>query len=350
MAMRWHKAPNKLRDRRFLSLTPSARGVLACLEELLAADPELSGNITQVAGWIVTDRKVTREALDAIGASGYLEITLEDQGKAGAFYTIRYPTVPQACPDRAPSVPQASPKRHPDKSGIDAGLRDFSLKRVEENRVDKNPLTPKGDLVAPEIPSEEVPFSEPLLDEPDPEEIPEDDAPTWKKDAAFLAFWHAYIGPRKKSAAKAFERWRRLKLTAKNLPALLAALEEDKASKDWTKDGGDYIPAPEVWLNRKRWLDDLGDDSPAGSNVVPIRPSLAVPDEYAGRPWSHLWTPEMRGTLSEAQHIEYLAGRTAHFYKTLDEREATALYQAEGLEAAMALIWSHNPLGRMANA
>lgn len=349
MAMRWHKTNNKLRDHRAMSLTLATRGVLAGLEELLSCEASITGSLSQIAGWLSGDRKLVRAALDAIAQSGYLEITVESQGTKGTFYTLSYP---QADPKLPPSRPQADPDHAPKESPINAGLPVAPLYRVDKKRIDNNPLTPKGDEVGPGIPSEEVPFSEPLLDEPDPEDTPDDDAPAWKKDAAFVAFWKAYTGPRKKSAAKSYDRWRRLKLTGKQLAAVLTALEEDKASKDWIKDEGQYIPAPEVWLSRKRWLDDPADASP--SNVVPIRASLAVPEQYDGRPWSHLWTQEMRGSLTEAQHVEYLAGRTAHFYKTLGEREAVTLamaaYRSEGLEAAMAFIWSHNPQGRIANA
>lgn len=348
MAMRWHKAPNKLRDRRFLSLTPSARGVLACLEELLAADPVLVGNVSQIASWVVVDRKVTRESLDAIGASGYLEIALENQGKAGTFYTIRYPSVPQACPDRTPSVPQPSPERHPDKSSINAALAGVSLYRVEEKRIDKNPLTPKGDDGGSQVPSEEVPFSEPLLDEPDPEDLPDDDTPAWKKNPAFVAFWKAYPGPRKKSAAGAFARWTKLGIGAKQVPLLMAALAEDAAGVDWTKDGGRFIPAPDVWLGRKRWLDD-----PAPSqNLVEFKKPDAPANPHADKPWAPLNDQRNFGYrwADEAEQVKYLAGRLANTLNDWNlQFRIRDTYQAEGFDAAMTAMWGLWPGRTKAN-
>lgn len=72
---------------------------------------------------------------------------------------------------------------------------------------------------------------------------------------AFDAFWTAY--PRKvakKTAEKAFS-----KVEQSAYPLLLPALERHKRSRQWTKDGGDYIPNPSTWLNQRRWEDDTPD-------------------------------------------------------------------------------------------
>ena len=41
-----------------------------------------------------------------------------------------------------------------------------------------------------------------------------------------------------------------------NLDLLLSALEEQKKSKDWLKDGGQFIPYPATWLRRCCWEDE----------------------------------------------------------------------------------------------
>ena len=41
------------------------------------------------------------------------------------------------------------------------------------------------------------------------------------------------------------------------LPVLLEALEKQKKSAQWVKDGGVFIPHPATWLNGKRWEDEL---------------------------------------------------------------------------------------------
>ena len=76
---------------------------------------------------------------------------------------------------------------------------------------------------------------------------------------AFTAFWQAY--PRKvgkKAARKAFDAAAKRKALPA-LPDLLAALDRDAASDQWTKDGGRYIPHPATWINGERWADETGD-------------------------------------------------------------------------------------------
>lgn len=69
----------------------------------------------------------------------------------------------------------------------------------------------------------------------------------------FDVFWNAY--PRqvyKDEAKRAFE-----KLGAVDLDAMLKALEEQKASAQWQKERGRFIPAPARWLRARCWEDEL---------------------------------------------------------------------------------------------
>lgn len=38
--------------------------------------------------------------------------------------------------------------------------------------------------------------------------------------------------------------------------SIMNSLEQFRASKDWQKDGGQFIPYPSTWLNQKRWEDE----------------------------------------------------------------------------------------------
>jgi len=81
--------------------------------------------------------------------------------------------------------------------------------------------------------------------------------PVERNDTDFDAFWTAY--PRKTGKKAALKSWR----TAKDKPGIatiLAAVEAQKGSEQWRKDGGQYIPNPATWLNQGRW-----DDRPAES-------------------------------------------------------------------------------------
>lgn len=74
-------------------------------------------------------------------------------------------------------------------------------------------------------------------------------------DERFDRFWAAY--PRKVGKESARKAWAKIQLTDELLAAMLKALEAQKKTKDWLKDGGQYIPHPSTWLNGKRWEDEL---------------------------------------------------------------------------------------------
>ena len=57
---------------------------------------------------------------------------------------------------------------------------------------------------------------------------------------------------------------------------IIAAVEANKTSIDWRKDGGKYIPYPATWLNRKGWMYDPG--APSGITPLPEGPK---PGSYA---------------------------------------------------------------------
>ena len=70
----------------------------------------------------------------------------------------------------------------------------------------------------------------------------------------FVRFWGAY--PRKVGKIAALKAWKRLKTPATILPKILEAIERQRASPQWTKDGGQFIPHPATWLNQGRWEDE----------------------------------------------------------------------------------------------
>lgn len=76
--------------------------------------------------------------------------------------------------------------------------------------------------------------------------------PKGRTDAEFAEFWSAYptkVG--KQPARKAFDK---VKVPVKTL---VDAIERQKCSSQWSKDGGQYIPNPATWLNQQRWEDVL---------------------------------------------------------------------------------------------
>jgi uncharacterized protein YdaU (DUF1376 family) len=76
----------------------------------------------------------------------------------------------------------------------------------------------------------------------------------------FESFWKAYpSGVRgKPGKGAAFKAWQKAK---PSLDEILKALEWQRESDQWTREGGQYIPNPQTYLNQSRWQDDLPDET-----------------------------------------------------------------------------------------
>ncbi len=77
-----------------------------------------------------------------------------------------------------------------------------------------------------------------------------------KHDAAykpdwFDALWRIY--PRKDNRLTAIRAWDKLRPDRPTCRQMLAGLERDKASRQWQRDGGEYIPMLSTWINQRRW-------------------------------------------------------------------------------------------------
>lgn len=69
---------------------------------------------------------------------------------------------------------------------------------------------------------------------------------------AFDEFWVAY--PKKVGKEAARRAFAKVKAP---IDVLIAAIEQQKTSRQWTKDNGQYIPNPATWLNQGRWEDEV---------------------------------------------------------------------------------------------
>ena len=100
-----------------------------------------------------------------------------------------------------------------------------------------------------ESPSE----SNPIQSESNPNTNPNPNPnPRETRGAAFEKFWAAY--PRKEGKQKARAAFDKVTVP---LETLLAAIEIQKQSAQWTKDNGQFIPHPTTWLKGKRWEDQV---------------------------------------------------------------------------------------------
>lgn len=92
-------------------------------------------------------------------------------------------------------------------------------------------------------------------------------------DDGFDSFWKEY--PNRVAKQDAVKAWKKLKVDPELLEKIMTGLSRWKASDEWSRDGGRYIPHPASWLNGKRWEDevkpkaDVPRQAPAPIRVMP---------------------------------------------------------------------------------
>lgn len=109
------------------------------------------------------------------------------------------------------------------------------------------------------IRAESVPSTQPNPTQPTPTQptIPVPGAAALPD--GFVKFWAAWPKHfRKQARSKCVTHWRKAKLEPL-ADRIAETLEHFKRSRDWAKDGGQYIPFPMTWLNRSPWETDLQD-------------------------------------------------------------------------------------------
>lgn len=94
---------------------------------------------------------------------------------------------------------------------------------------------------------------------PDRPHTEPDEPPTKKPPSAqerrFDEFWNFY--PRKIGKGAAAKAYQKIKPDDALHKTILAAIVLAKNSRQWTENGGQYIPNPATWLNQGRWEDEL---------------------------------------------------------------------------------------------
>lgn len=87
------------------------------------------------------------------------------------------------------------------------------------------------------------------------------------QDRWFEKFWSVY--PRKVNKVGARKAFDRIRPDESLLNRIIAAVEKQKTSDQWTKDGGQFIPHPATWLNGHRWEDELAPAKPG--KIIPAQ-------------------------------------------------------------------------------
>ena len=89
--------------------------------------------------------------------------------------------------------------------------------------------------------------------------------PPAKKADDFTMFWLAY--PKKQDKQNALKAWKKLNPDAETQRKMILAIQAQRASPQWQKDGGQFIPMPSTWLNGRRW-EDQSTQAPPGRRVT----------------------------------------------------------------------------------
>lgn len=80
------------------------------------------------------------------------------------------------------------------------------------------------------------------------------------RDADFEEFWAVY--PKKVGKQDARRVFKKVKA---DVHVLIDAVNAQKKSQQWQRDGGQYIPNPSTWLNQGRWEDELPEFTPVSN-------------------------------------------------------------------------------------
>jgi len=133
---------------------------------------------------------------------------------------------------------------------------------------------------------------------PTPTPTPTPIKPPTPLPGGFVAFWNAWPQHHRKAAKPQCARKWEKDGCEQMAGQIVAAVNRAKRSDAWLKNGGEFIPAPLVWLNQARW------DAPAESAAT-----MTVPSEEAGKTAELL--AKMAAVEAEAQTPEAHAARRA---------------------------------------
>lgn len=128
--------------------------------------------------------------------------------------------------------------------GIPIGNQMETQYRLDKNSIGYTPLTPQG----------EAEQSESLKVEKAKGTAKAVNHSKTSVQIRFQSFWEAY--PKKKAKGDALKAFNKLNPDDGLMEKMLSALEWQKKSFDWTKDGGQYIPLPASWIRGMRWEDE----------------------------------------------------------------------------------------------
>lgn len=144
-------------------------------------------------------------------------------------------------------------KRQPMREREDSSAgrtREYRERLKQQRDADVNHVTPSDASVTQKTPRGEESREE-------GRKPPRSSARAASLPDGFGQFWSAY--PVKKAKAEAVKVWAKLHPDDQLRAEILAGIERERGSEQWTRDGGRFIPHPTTWLNQRRWEDEATD-------------------------------------------------------------------------------------------
>ena len=139
-----------------------------------------------------------------------------------------------------------------------------SIRRNSDGNDEESDETPSASFVTnqPTVPNQPNTTNSTNRTEPT---TPTGDAQALQ-ERRFAEFWKAY--PKKVGKASCLKAWKKLKPTTELFAQIMETLTKQKASEQWQREGGRFIPNPLTWLNQGRW-DDEPTEVGAGAAAKP---------------------------------------------------------------------------------
>ncbi len=84
-----------------------------------------------------------------------------------------------------------------------------------------------------------------------------------RQEQLFDEFWESY--PKKRRKGQAERAWVKTNPDDALFAQIIEGLERARKSRDWIKEGGQYVPYPATWLNAKGWEDNYEEVRSSGN-------------------------------------------------------------------------------------
>ncbi len=140
--------------------------------------------------------------------------------------------------------------------------------RVEESRVEESTICAPDGARAHTAPSPggsveaEKMTATPDGDKPS-KSGPRSPFKSKRQEQLFDEFWERY--PKKRSKGQAERAWVKTNPDDALFAQIIEGLERARKSRDWIKEGGQYVPYPATWLNAKGWEDNYEEVRSSGN-------------------------------------------------------------------------------------